>query len=100
MLMLAAAVFFIGFTGLAFVGISTARAGVRRLEDELDMMRSMNMAPAANADLQMGTEEDVDINRFSASLISLSTAHAQARHVAPEPVHDESSSLVSVRQPQ
>ena len=98
--MLAAAVFFVGFTGLAFVGITTARSGVRRLENELDMMRSMKAPGASGSEITVEHEEDVDVNRFSASLISLSTAHAQARHAAPEPVHDESSSLVSVRQPQ
>jgi hypothetical protein len=98
-LLAAAGLLFIAFVSLAFVGITEAKVGVRRLEREIDERAATlkeNMLP----DVAYGETDALAEARFSSSLLSLSKAHLQARHNSPEPVRDESSSLVSVPLPQ
>ncbi len=96
MLFVAAGLLFIAFIALAFVGITEARVGVRRLEQQIDR-GSVEMAQEFGAySLADREAEALAEARFSSSLLSLSKAHLQARHGSPEPVLDESSSLASI----
>jgi hypothetical protein len=96
MLFIAAALLFISFIALAFVGISEARVGVRRMEYAADN-QSTAMAEAFGSYTIADREaEALAEARFSASLLSLSKAHLQAQHGSPEHVHDESSSSVLI----
>jgi hypothetical protein len=96
----AAGLLFIAFIALAFVGVSEAKVGVRRLDRQMD-----EQSPASGAETSFNRVGQLEADalaeaRFSSSLLALSKAHLQARHSSPEHVHDESSSLVSVPLPQ
>jgi hypothetical protein len=106
MLFIAAAILIVGFLGFAFIGITAARAGVHQLEAEVDMMAAARIATAKSQSEDEGVKAPIDVkqealdaNRFSSSLISLSTSHSLAKRNSPEHVHDESSSLASIPQP-
>lgn len=87
MLFLAAGMFALAFVALAYIGIMDARTNLRRFERELQV-------PAFSG---VGDMDALDDARFSASLLSLSKVPQLMKHSSPEPVHDESSSLVLVR---
>jgi hypothetical protein len=97
MLFAAACLLFISFVALAFVGVTEARVGVRRLEKEIDR-RSIEMTHHFGQDDDAAAREAEALAeaRFSSSLLSLSKAHLQARHDFPERALDESSSSVLV----
>ncbi len=97
MLFIAAGLLFISFIALAFVGISEARVGVRRMEYATNDP-STATAEAFGGSYTMADREAEALAeaRFSASLLSLGRAHLQAQHGFPEHVHDESSSSVLV----
>ena len=101
MLFAAAGLLFMAFVALAFVGLTEARVGVRRLERQLqersEVLNNTLSLPGEPTDREA---EALANARFSSSLLALSKVQLQAKHTSPEPVHDESSSLVSVRLPQ
>jgi hypothetical protein len=97
MLIAAAGVLITAFVALAFVGVADARIGVRRLERELDMQPSgAEMGYGKSAVSLANKLNALEEARFSASLAALSKVQQSTVRNSPEPVLDESSSLVSV----
>lgn len=97
MLFAAAGLLLIAFLALAFVGITEARTGVRRLEQDIEQS---NVTQEAFAFQGGFAETEISAARFSSSLLALSKAQLQARHNSPEPVHVESSSSALAPRPQ
>jgi hypothetical protein len=97
MLITTAGIFLMAFVALAVVGVADARAGVRRLEREMDVQGPGPEAGFGASSSLLATKIDaLEEARFSASLAALSRVQQSVVRNAPEPVLDESSSLVSV----
>jgi hypothetical protein len=104
---LAIAVFmFLGFLTLAVVGVRGAQLGVhgfetdptyfpgKKEEDRLERVHEVSWTSTAIP------VDAVEASRFTSSLLSLSKAQTRLMRNSPEHAHDESSSSVSVHQPQ
>ena len=97
MLLAAAGVLILGFIALAVVGVSEAHMILHRLDVEADAIKLADRLRNEHLALKVEREVPVvDEARFTSSLLALSKAQTQVRSSSPEPVHDESSSLVSV----
>jgi hypothetical protein len=105
MILVLTAILIVGFISIAVIGIKEAEVGVRRLEAEtsqshpIDPEESTPMHPSQWSPAT-SSSDPMEESRFTSTLLSLSRAQIRLMHSSQGPALDESSSLVSVRQPQ
>ena len=99
MLFAAGGLAFITFLTIAFVGVTDARAKLRRFENEIDAVfptandqRSAGNMPGG--ELDQIEHDSLEMATFSSSLLSAMNIHSKAQHVCPKTVSEEAQASV------
>ena len=99
------AIFLVGFITVAVIGMREAKTGLDSLEAERAYAvsseeQSHERSHPARWHSSVYSADGLEASRFTSSLLALSKAQTQWTHSSPERVPAESSSLVSVPQPE